>query len=75
MMLKPLPMSLHNVTCEHVLGLIYSFISVIVKSIDPVSQLDNIMHLTKRILSISDMLMHKVLGDYLSQSSLCEQQK
>lgn len=75
MMLKPLPMSLHNVTCEHVLGLIYSFISVIVKSIDPVSQLDNIMHLTKRILSISDMLMHKVLGDYLFQSRLCEQQK
>ncbi|EFO65740.1 Hypothetical protein GLP15_5005 [Giardia lamblia P15] len=75
MVLKPLPMSPHNVTCEHVLGLIYSFLSVTVKSSDPASQLDNVMHLTKRILSISDTLMHKVLGDYLSRSNVGEQQK
>lgn len=75
MMSKQLPMSLHNVTCEHVLGLIYSFLSVAVKSNDPANQLSGIMDLTKGVFSISDTLMHKVLGDYLSRSHAGEQQK
>lgn len=74
MISKTLPMSLHNVTCEHVLGLIYSFLSVAIKSNDPAHQLSGIMDITKGIFSISDTLMHKVLGDYLAQSRTEEQQ-
>lgn len=75
MVSKSLPMSLHNVTCEHVLGLIYSFLLVAIKSNDPANQLSSIMDLSKGILATSDTLMHRLLGDYLSRSGTEGQQK